>query len=142
MQSDGRSIGGLTILRSRFIRIAALLFQALWLNVIVPGHQRGAVALPGETCPACQADADACCPEMAEPPPVHPSAPAPGDPASHCAICHFAAALFNPPAIDFSPPALELLESIKPAVWERATAIRFDPTYDGRAPPAPSFQFV
>lgn len=130
----------LNILRSRTLRLAILALQAVWFNVIVPGHRRGAVALPGERCAACQADA--CCPDMAESPPDHPKAPPAGDPSSHCAICHFAAALSVPPAIESSPPALELLENVEPAVVERAVAVKSDATYYGRAPPAPSFQIV
>lgn len=134
----------LNILRSRVLRLGLLVFQAVWFNIIVPGHQRGAVALPGETCSACQANADACCPDMAEPPPAHPKAPAApeGDPASHCAICHFAAALSTPPAIESSPPPLELLDLIEPNVVERSAAVSFSAPYYGRAPPVPSFQLV
>jgi hypothetical protein len=83
----------------------------------------------------------ACCPDMAEPP-AHPKAPPAGDPASHCAICHFAAALSVPPAIESSPPALELLENVEPAVVERAAAVSFQGTYYGRAPPTASFHLV
>lgn len=132
----------LNILRSRILRLTVLALQAVWFNVIVPGHRRGVVALPGETCPACHADAEACCPDMADPPPAHPKAPPAGDPASHCAICHFAAALSVPPAIDFAPPALELLDRIEPAVVERAAAVTFHVPYDGRAPPSASFHLV
>lgn len=135
-------VDALNILRSRGLRVAILLLQAVWFNAIVPGHQRGMVALPGETCAACQPDTDACCPEMAAPKPPQRKAPASGDPASHCAICHFAAALSTPPAIEFSPPPLTFLQSIEPAVVERAAAVLFTTPYDGRAPPAVSFHFV
>lgn len=136
----------LSILRSRTLRLAVLLFQAAWLNIVVPGHKRGIVKLPGETCPACQsqptAEAEACCPDMAPAAPAHPEAPPSGDPASHCAICQFAVALFIPPAIDLTPPPLELVEEAEPLVVERPSAVCFRAPYHGRAPPASSFHFV
>jgi hypothetical protein len=135
-------VNALNILRSRALRVAILLLQAVWINAIVPGHRRGEVALPGETCAAYQPHASSCCAEMAEIPPARHKAPRSGDPASHCAICHFAAALATPPAITLSPPPLTFLESIEPLVVERATAVLFVAPYDGRAPPDVSFHFV
>lgn len=140
-------VDALNILRSRTLRVAILLLQAVWFNVIVPGHRRGEVALPGEACAACHPQAVACCPEMADSAPDKPKAPASGapasgDPASHCAICHFAAALSTPPAMEFSPPPLTFLESIDLPVVERAAAVLFVAPYDGRGPPAVSFHFV
>jgi hypothetical protein len=135
-------LGATKILRSRSLRVAVLLFQAVWLNAVVPGHQRGAVALPGETCAACHASAESCCPDMAEGPPARPESPAPNDPASHCAICHFAAALFAAPPIDLSPPAHKFLKTIDPLPPEGTAVIAFCASYYGRAPPAASFQRV
>src|SRR5947209_6739700 len=96
--------------------IALLLCQALWLNVVVPGHTRGAVSLPGaRPCPDCFASpgygtrpADAagtCCP--------HKHAPGgPDGRASHCAVCYFAAVLMVPPAVEWAPCPTGLLRRL------------------------------
>jgi hypothetical protein len=133
----------LSILRSRALRLSVLLFQAVWLNAVVPGHRRGAVRLPGESCAACGvAQHDACCPEMAGQPPARPAVPVSKDPAAHCAICYFAAMLSTPPAIDCSPPAHRLLEIHKPPVALERPSLPLIASYDGRAPPGSSFQLL
>ena len=124
-------------MRWRTLRIAFLLFQALWLNVIVPGHQRGVVALPGESCASCeQSDgSDSKCCEM-EQAGKRQDTPAPkGDPALHCAICYFAARVTPPEYIDLTPPPLRFAHQAPIPVAEIRTSIAVVPTYDGRAPP-------
>ena len=73
--------------------MAVLLFQAVWLNAIVPGHRRGAVEVPGAECMACKVTVPQheCCPEMADEALAKPAAPISKDPVAHCAICYFAA---------------------------------------------------
>ena len=96
--SGGRVFRVLNFIRSRGLRLIVMLLQAAWFNVVVPGHRRGAVALPAEQCAAQSCAMDACCPEMAGDATAPRKAPASGDPAAHCAICQFATALFTPPA--------------------------------------------
>jgi hypothetical protein len=98
---------------SRALRIAILLFQAVWLNIIVPGHTRGIVAFPSGSgaqpaCPACAPpSACLCCGGRA--PAKPPKDPTPADRAN-CAICQFMAHLSLPPLYDYRPAALQLLE--------------------------------
>ena len=120
--------------RGRSFRIALLVFQTLWLNVIVPGHQRGVVSLPGEAQSSCHAAAARpCCGSG------HPGGPnksgKPGDPALHCAICYFAARVTPTPPIVFAPEPLRLLEVLNPEAAPARAAIPFILSYDGRAPP-------
>jgi len=116
-------------------RIALLIFQALWLNVIVPGHTRGIVTLPGAPCSdgACSANAgatDACCL------PSGPSKqPAHNQRASYCAICAFSARLSPPPVIDLTLPPLSFLRTAPIPAPELQPGVPSLPTYDGRAPP-------
>jgi hypothetical protein len=132
-----------SILRSRALRLAVLLFQAAWLNAIVPGHRRGAVALPGEACAACQvAHGNDCCPGMPDDAPARPAIPVSKDPAAHCAICYFAAMLSTPPAVDPSPPVHRLLEIQNAPLAREWPSISSIPSYDGRAPPPGFFQIV
>ena len=120
----------------RTLRITILVFQALWLNVIVPGHRRGQVALPGETCAACEKPvsvAECCDMERGS---KHQDAPAPkGDPAQHCAICFFTARVTPPDVIDLTPPPLRFAYRAPVLAAEIRTSITDVPTYDGRAPP-------
>src|SRR5580700_6728923 len=95
-------------MRRRGLCVALAIFEAIWLNVIVPGHRRGIVQMPGASsaaiCPCC------CCEQPSAP--SHPNGSkqdAPSGPAGTCAICNFAAHLSVPPVIDFTPPPLKLL---------------------------------
>jgi hypothetical protein len=131
------------MMRSRALRIAILVFEALWLNVVVPGHTRGSVALPGERCPSCErcaADPISPCCDMPEGQPVasHPHSVPHRDPARHCAICYFAARLSLPVVFDFTHPPLGLLGAAAPQPAGHIVSIPFVATYDGRAPPQAS----
>src|SRR5215218_9673907 len=90
--------------------LALLIFQALWLNVVVPGHTRGAVTLPGWDEAAKQPAAHACC--AADSPAKHGRSSGPkhdSDRAAHCAVCFFAVRLSLPTTIDLTPAPLEFL---------------------------------
>jgi hypothetical protein len=119
---------------ARALRILFVAFQAVWLNVIVPGHTRGIVTLGGG--PSCESGgmaAHSCCPAKRDGP--HPGSPTPAQ-QGWCAVCAFAARVTTPPTIDLRPPALELLcvaPVPAPAVAESA---RPRLAYDGRAPPS------
>ena len=129
-------------MRSRAARVAILLFQALWLNVVLPGHQRGVVALPGSECPNCRLALATACHSGCATTPADSNRSVPGDPASHCAICQFAAMLSLPPVIDLSPPVHHFLELRTIPVAECLVSLPFPATYDGRAPPVLNFQSV
>jgi len=123
-------------MRWRTLRIALLLFQALWLNVIVPGHQRGVVALPGERCAACERperSTSECC-DMKEGG-KREDVPPKGDPALHCAICYFAARVTPPDYVDLTPPPLRFSHQVPVPTAEIRTSIELVPTYEGRGPP-------
>ena len=97
-------------MRSRGFRILVLLFVAVWFGVIVPGHTRGAVRLPGVVgCQDRPTKTDgACCGERAPGP--SKSAPANGG----CAVCFFAAALMHAPPVTFDFASLGLVGSLAP----------------------------
>ena len=123
-------------MRRRGLTIALLLFEALWLNVIVPGHTRGIVGLPGEQCAACETCADTSCYRCSRTSQGDSHKQPVGDPAAHCAICHFAARVSLPVAIDLTPPKLHLVGLIADECPARPSTIEFSTPYDGRAPPA------
>ncbi len=76
----------LAALRSRPAAAVLLVYQALFLNVFLPAHTRGAVTLDGRHAAACCCEADV--PRSGKPPAV-PS----GRDRDHCAVCQFAAGL-------------------------------------------------
>ena len=121
----------------RALRIALLVFEAVWLNAVVPGHTRGIVRLPGTDCQACESAAqhDGCCMDEQGGKPAAPRHKS-GDPAAHCAICHFAARVTAPPFVDFTPPPMARVGSVP----RFGSPVICSPTpltpYDGRAPPA------
>lgn len=139
------------LFRSNLFRVAILLWFAGWLVVVMPGHTRGVVKLPG----AALAEAASCC----EPAPAEASccaaerattccgdvsggAPKPGDapiddPAKHCAICFLKATLTEPPPVTCCTPFLGELDELAYCVESSiADAVAAPAQLRGRAPPA------
>ena len=122
------SIVTFTSLRSHRLILGLLLaYQALFLNVFLPGHTRGAITLDGKRTPSCCASDDA-------PSKLH------GQPSrrdrEECAVCKFAAAVVPTLPIDFTLPPLRLLErrpSPTPGVVASVERLR---TYLACGPPA------
>lgn len=130
-------------MRGSIIHKLAIVWLALWFGVIVPGHKRGLVLLPGgappvqaklasgETCPLAgiMGTTGSCCPSSSP-----PTSPAPL-PVSHCAVCYLTGVLDVPAVPDFAPKPMELLEVLP---WPAPVAVATGPklqTYLGRAPP-------
>lgn len=111
--------------RSRSLSFSLLVFQAVWLNVIVPGHTRGVVQLPHEAtfCAECGCATS------------HPKQ-APKAPAGNCAICFFAAHLSIPPRLDFTHTRLDLLHRLEAEAYAVHVAAERFPLFHSRAPPA------
>lgn len=124
----------------------AIVWLALWFGVIVPGHKRGLVLLPGgeplqtkpanaETCPLAGimvGTTGSCCPGSKPP---SPTAPNPGMPVTHCAICYLAGVLDVPTPPDLAPKPLALLDILPwpgPVAVDSHSSLQ---TYLGRAPP-------
>jgi len=120
----------------------ALIWVLAWFGVILPGHQRGAVRLPGSsgtstdpTQAASNTDTRPCPLCVAEP----------GDGESRrtpvrggcCALCQFMATLTTPPVFAFDPPdsyLLDLLAAPEVAALRDVCAL---PTRRSRGPPSP-----
>jgi hypothetical protein len=112
--------------------IALLVFQAVWLNVILPGHTRGVITVPG-------AETDArhtCCaaPQAQHTPNDNP--PPAKNRAGNCAVCFFAARLSLPTVVDLTPAPLGLAEVRPVPQPDTAVSVEFPAVYQGRAPPA------
>jgi hypothetical protein len=116
--------------------IALVIFELIWLNVIIPGHTRGAVTMPcgcpcetsaSATCPLCDAGADLRANGSHH-------TPTPSDRAN-CALCFFAAHLSIPPALDLSAPELLFLNYVKPEGARNLIAREVLVPFDGRGPP-------
>src|SRR5687767_7541124 len=99
-----------------------ILFQFVWLNVVLPGHTRGCVALPGSHPVTGAADVigDSCCPSgpalRTDGQPDRHDHGAPTDDARRrCALCYFAARVSSPPPVSFAHPPLGLCATLPPA---------------------------
>lgn len=114
----------------RTLRWAFIFFQCLWLNVVVPGHTRGAMAVPGsKRVGAVVSNAGGCCKAKSA-----SQQEAPLDP-SRCAVCHYALGLSLPPvySYDHRPAGLIGLLPV-PAVQSVAPA-DVHPAFFERGPP-------
>jgi hypothetical protein len=118
----------------RWFTIALVVFEAFWLNVVVPGHQRGIVQLPGSnsepSCPFCSTGETPSSPSHSA-----SKSGAPRAPAGTCAICAFAAHLSLPPVVDFSLPPLKLLGRIADQTPRPPIARIVLVPFDSRGPP-------
>ncbi len=119
--------------RSCGFRLVFLCFLTLWLDVIVPGHRRGTVTLPG-SCDQCEVEQPAgrracCAAGTKRPTPATPS------PASRCALCFFAAALSPAVAVDVTHPPLYFCGMARLREPAAACLPSVALTYLGRAPP-------
>jgi hypothetical protein len=106
----------------------------VFLNIIIPGHRRGAIPLSGASVSGIANFGCILCTQS----PAPGKAPKSGLP-PYCAICAIAAHLTVPPAFEVLLAALGLLMCLGVLAPERVQTLRFIPTYLGRAPPLPSF---
>ena len=121
----------------------AIVWLALWFGVVVPGHKRGLVLLPGgekvptrlqsdKPCPLAKltGKTGSCCPSSKA-----PSDQAPAAPGSHCAVCYLTGVLDVPAPPDLTAPPLELLDILPWPDAVQAKTIQIQLAYFGRAPP-------
>lgn len=116
-----------------------IVFLFLWLNVVLPGHTRGMITVPGSS-PTAQAETpDACCsvggkktPDPAKAPTEAPTQ----DEKRRCAVCFFAAALDLPPVVTFDHSPRGLLAVLPLAEHEHVESLLVLRPYHGRAPPS------
>jgi len=111
------------VFRSRIARVLLVGFQALFLNVIAPGHTRGIITL--ECKPSLS-----CCQTRSDP----SKAPTPKDKTS-CAICYVVARFTPPPVIDFRLTELGLREVVPLPPPQSIISHQAPLAYHGRAPP-------
>jgi hypothetical protein len=117
--------------------IALLAYQFLFLNVIVPGHTRGAITLDGKhsgDCPMCCCCGDAPANDQGKPDSKQ-HAPSEKDKES-CAICNFAARVMPATFVDLKLGELRFVELMPVTGAHVAASLDFIPTYLGRGPPA------
>lgn len=121
------------ILRSNSLRLLVLLWFSGWLLLVMPGHKRGIVTLPGaETEQVAASRGASCCDIDAE-----NDAPKPIDPAKHCAICFLKSHLTDPPALTLYTPYLGELDELAYLIEDSILDELAAPEHlRGRAPPA------
>ena len=127
------------IFRSNTLRYAVLLWFAGWLLLVMPGHKRGIVTLPGAeiqqaaTASSCCEPAPPCCQTGED----DCGQQGPIDPAKHCAICFLKSHLTDPPALVLYTPYLGQLDEL--AFLTESSVLDELATLDrprDRAPPA------
>lgn len=145
-------------MRWRLVSIFLLVQQAVWLLVLLPGHQRGAMLVAGWEQPtSASGGGGGCCAAKkpaaaaAKPASCHADTTAPAgdgqpdkdasdrdgsDRAARCAVCHIAVRMTLPPVVDLTPPPLELLEVLPPSRPSERPSLQISPTYLACGPPA------
>jgi hypothetical protein len=123
--------------------LALLVFQAIWLNVVLPGHTRGVVTLAGADCDACAArqtvlstNNSHCCSTASSPTRHQPhDQPTPKQKAS-CALCAFAARVTPPPPITVAPAHTGSSIPLPLPRPDVPVSLELIPTYYGNGPPS------
>jgi hypothetical protein len=111
--------------------LAFILYQALFLNVFVPGHTRGIVQLAGSHAMPCCCGGDDS--KQSSNDPQHD--PQKNNRAENCAICAFAARITIPPTIDLTLPPHARLGVVRDESPIRIELPALPLHYHGRAPP-------
>ena len=125
------------LIASNPLRLAVLIWFAGWLVLVMPGHKRGIVQMPGgqseQAAASCCEPQPSCCTPAESP----QSPPRPTDPAKHCAICFLKAHLTNPPPVTLYTPFLGELDELAFQVAASVADAQAAPKrVRGRAPPA------
>jgi len=126
-------------MRSCRLQIAVLIFVATWFGLVLPGHQRGLIKVPGAEATA-SADGGCCasrCEPTGEPAPGG-DAPRPAkDPTRHCAVCTIIAMMLEV-AVYQPPPTLHTLAAIiDPPAPHAIVGVEPQRVLSDRGPPAP-----
>jgi hypothetical protein len=118
----------------RALRWCFILLQVVWLNVVLPGHTRGVVTLPGTSVARETASPHACCGGAARPKTNDPSSPTPRERA-HCAVCFFAAHMAPPAPVVCELLPHGLVEQLAPRPSPAVVSVERPTIYLGRGPP-------
>jgi hypothetical protein len=119
---------------SRFILFFLLIYQALFLNVLLPGHTRGAITIDGkhttDACPCC------CCCGGDKAATANPDFGMPSKrDREHCAFCEFAVGLISIPIVKFTLPEFGLLDVLPIAPPRVVISLDRISTYFACGPP-------
>ncbi|MFA9477147.1 hypothetical protein ACERK3_02450 [Phycisphaerales bacterium AB-hyl4] len=124
-------------------RLLLILWLVAWFAVIIPGHQRGAILLPGsdtasqstrDTSRLILTRAATCCPITGQPASSdNPDSPV--DPATQCGICYLAGVIDLPTTLDLTPQPLTLLATLAPLAPEQPYIAHTPSRHAPRAPP-------
>jgi hypothetical protein len=113
--------------------LALVVFQAIWLNVVLPGHTRGALPLAGTDCDACLHRAEPhCCPPRQQPPQDRPTSKQ----KANCALCAFAARVTPPPPITAAPVPSPCSVALAESPAQVVASLDCLPTYYANGPPS------
>jgi hypothetical protein len=119
--------------------LALLVFQTLWLNVVLPGHTRGVVTLAGAACDSCTSReshvAGSAVKHHCSASRRQPSSEPTQKQKANCAICAFAARITPPPPILTAPAHAGSSLSLDVPGPGVVVSPRLIPTYYGNGPP-------
>jgi len=119
-----------------------LVWFTLWMGVVMPGHTRGVVRLPGmentqSAAAQCCCDTAGTCDMTDATAESATEDDTPADPAKCCAVCYLNATLNTPPPVTLYTPYLGQLDEL--AYLSRAAQTphqrRSPDLYRGRPPP-------
>jgi len=117
----------------RWFRLILALYVFVWFNVVVPGHTRGIVTVPGSEPNAKSVQTDSCCSTGKTP--TKDGKPTP-DQQKRCGVC-FVAATYTVPVIHrFFVDLLELTSIVNDRATSQLLRLRFPTPFWPIGPPA------
>ena len=115
----------------RFARAILALYVLVWFTVVVPGHTRGILTMPGE--PQAQSGAAACCASTSTDSNKNKK-PTP-DQQRRCAVCFVAANYTVPVVFTFDPEPAECVAVANLAALAQVFSIDFPTPFWPVGPP-------
>lgn len=113
-----------------WITCLCLAWSVLWFGAIAPGHERGAVRVPGA---APAAGGESCCTRPGDAPDGDRQPG--GDPSRCCAICYLSGAVDRPPEVATPPALVAAAVLAPPRTGARPGVLWPCRPFGGRAPP-------
>ena len=121
----------------RWFHKTMLAAAVLWFGMVLPGHERGAIRVPGAQSKSADTTAceRTCCHRTSSNPDERGIPESPIDSGGDCAVCHLIGTLDTPTPPILAPVQADLIALVATAPTRSVATIESPFRHSGRAPP-------